>query len=173
MKKRTLSIWIIALIAMDQITKLIINQYYFHKDIDILGGLVYFRPIINTSYSWYNSLLDLGVGYYFHIISNVLIIILMLAAINYIYYYNNNSTLTDIITILYLSGGICSLIDKIFYGGSLDFIYLKSLFTFDIKDCYVSGGMIVSFYAIYKYRKELDSFKLKNIIVHYKKRLKK
>ncbi|GKX30102.1 peptidase A8 [Vallitalea longa] len=171
MKKRTISFWIITLIAMDQIIKLIIKQYYFQKDINILGGLVYFRPVINTSYSWFNSLFDLGVGYYSHIIFNILTIILMLVAINYIYYYNNNSTLTDIITILFISGAICSLIDKIFYGGSLDFIYLRSLFTFDIKDCYVSGGLVISFYTIYKYRDQIDNFKIKNIIVHYKKRL--
>ena len=37
-----------------------------------------------------------------------------------------------------LSGALCSLIDKIFYGGSLDFIGISNLFIADIKDLYIS-----------------------------------
>lgn len=41
-----------------------------------------------------------------------------------------------------LSGALCSLIDKIFYGGSLDFIGISDLFIADIKDIYINLGIL-------------------------------
>ena len=40
------------------------------------------------------------------------------------------------------SGSLCSLIDKIFYGGSLDFIGISNLFIADIKDIYINLGIL-------------------------------
>ena len=51
---------------------------------------------------------------------------------------NNCSRLTEFIFIFVLSGIICSLIDKIFWDGSLDYIQLRGLFTFDLKDVYLT-----------------------------------
>lgn len=39
-------------------------------------------------------------------------------------------------------GAICSLIDKVFYGGSLDFIGISNLFIADIKDLYINLGIL-------------------------------
>ncbi len=41
-----------------------------------------------------------------------------------------------------LAGTICSLIDKLFWGGSLDFADTK-LFIFDLKDCYLTVAEII------------------------------
>ena len=43
------------------------------------------------------------------------------------------------------SAGICSLIDKVFWDGSLDYIFLNGFFTFDLKDVYASifAGLVV------------------------------
>ena len=49
-----------------------------------------------------------------------------------------------------LSGAICSLIDKIFYGGSLDFIGISNLFIADIKDLYINLGLFFFIVLIYK-----------------------
>ena len=38
-------------------------------------------------------------------------------------------------------GALCSLIDKVFYGGSLDFIGISNLFIADIKDIYINLGL--------------------------------
>ena len=43
-------------------------------------------------------------------------------------------------------GAICSLIDKVFYGGSLDFIGISNLFIADIKDLYINMGIL--FFAL-------------------------
>ena len=49
-----------------------------------------------------------------------------------------------------LSGALCSLIDKIFYGGSLDFIGISNLFIADIKDLYINLGLFFFIILIYK-----------------------
>ena len=42
-----------------------------------------------------------------------------------------------------MAGSICSLIDKLFWGGSLDFIQIPLFFTFDLKDCYLSLAVLI------------------------------
>ncbi|HJD00237.1 MAG TPA: signal peptidase II, partial [Candidatus Dwaynia gallinarum] len=55
------------------------------------------------------------------------------------------------LTFIFLfSGGLCSLIDKLFWGGSLDFLHIHNLFIADIKDIFITFG--------------LGSFVLSNII---------
>jgi signal peptidase II len=46
-----------------------------------------------------------------------------------------------------LAGAVCSVIDKIFWGGSLDFIGLFSWFIFDTKDLFITIG--VTIFAVY------------------------
>lgn len=48
-----------------------------------------------------------------------------------------------IIMVCGLAGCLCSLIDKLFWGGSLDFLQIPNFFTFDIKDCYLMVTGIV------------------------------
>ena len=47
------------------------------------------------------------------------------------------------------AGAVCSLIDKIFYGGSLDFIGIIPLFIADIKDIYIC--IAIFFIVMYFY----------------------
>ena len=44
---------------------------------------------------------------------------------------------------------ICSLVDKLFYGGSLDFIGISDLFIADIKDIYINLGLLFFIMLIY------------------------
>ncbi len=69
--------------------------------------------------------------------------------------------------ILLFSGGLCSLIDKIFWGGSLDFLHIHNLFIADIKDIFITIGLgsfimssIISDYQIEM--KDLINFIFKN-----------
>lgn len=43
--------------------------------------------------------------------------------------------------IFVICGVLCLLIDKVFYGGSLDFIGICNLFIVDIKDLYINLGI--------------------------------
>ena len=42
-----------------------------------------------------------------------------------------------------ISGCLCSLIDKVFWGGSLDFLQIPTLFIFDLKDCYLTVAEVI------------------------------
>ena len=64
-------------------------------------------------------------------------ILLYITAYNY--YRSKVDDANILFTVLFitgLAGSICSLVDKIFWGGSLDYIQLYNLFIFDLKDCY-------------------------------------
>lgn len=125
------------LIAIDQVIKIIINHNLVDKKIPILSPLLYFEPKFNRQYSWINSMLDLGMSKWIHIAIGLITTVLL-----YLFYqYLNKKLLTNkIINTMYafvFSGAICSLIDKAFWDGSLDYILIKSLFTFDLKDVYL------------------------------------
>ena len=67
-----------------------------------------------------------------------------------------------------LSGAICSLIDKIFWNGSLDYILVNGFFTFDLKDVYINifnGVLILSLLLKNKALSKIDD----NIIKDFTK----
>ena len=58
------------------------------------------------------------------------------------------------------SGAFCSLIDKIFWDGSLDYILVKGFFTFDLKDVYLNvfnGLLILSVLINNKILEQIDT----------------
>lgn len=57
------------------------------------------------------------------------------------------------------SGAMCSLIDKIFWNGSLDYILVNGFFTFDLKDVYINifiGLLILSLLLKNKVLNQID-----------------
>ena len=57
-------------------------------------------------------------------------------------YYKKNF-FVDLCYIFIIAGSACSLIDKIFYGGSLDFIVISNLFIADFKDIYINMAIFL------------------------------
>lgn len=136
MSKRKFIGLICLLILIDQGIKLYISHYLINKNFSIIGDYVQFKPHLNTDYSWINSLFELGIGQIAHIVVVILIILLMYIAYKFIKTKYNANQLVDLLFIFVFSGAICSLIDKVFWGGSLDYILFKGLFIFDLKDVY-------------------------------------
>jgi len=72
------------------------------------------------------------------------------------------------------SGAVCSLIDKLFWDGSLDYILIKGLFTFDLKDVYINifiGLLTLSLIFNNKTIKQVsDEFVFKDFIKYFLKR---
>lgn len=153
MKRRSLALAITVFICIlaDQAIKIIISGWFYNHRINLIGEFVLFSPIYNTKLSWINSWLNIGVGFIPHIILNVLIIVILI----FIYgYCSSKYRMNGIVTITYilvLSGAFCSLTDKIFWPGSLDYICLKGFFTFDLKDAYITAGLVlfIIFYIQY------------------------
>ena len=65
-------------------------------------------------------------------------------------YKNIKNFWTDLCFIFIFSGALCSLIDKLFYGGSLDFIGISDLFIADFKDIYINLGLLFFIMSCYK-----------------------
>jgi signal peptidase II len=126
------------LVATEQGIKVGINYYFLDTRIPILTPILYFEPMFNRDYSWINSMFQLGIGKGIHIA-----IVVIMAIIIYLFYqYLDEQSITgNILNVLYaflFSGTVCSLIDKVFWDGSLDYILVSGFFTFDLKDVYIN-----------------------------------
>lgn len=137
-KKKILWIIFSILMLLDQGSKFIINIYFFKNKFDIIPNFLSFHPIINTKGSWLNVRFGTGINFRLLILLNIIAIFLF---IEFYRYYTSKSTKTfwsDLCFVSIISGSLCSLIDKIFYGGSLDFIGISNLFIADLKDIYIN-----------------------------------
>lgn len=161
------------LIVIEQWIKVIINKSYLDAFDPILEPYLYFKPMFNRDYSWINSLFQFGVSKWVHVVLVSLIILVIVLAYNYISYKNLNTGLVSTSFAFLLAGGICSLIDKVVWDGSLDYIYVKGYFTFDLKDVYIDifiGLILLMFVFDYKgFRKSDDDGFIKDFISFLKR----
>ncbi|WP_300382184.1 signal peptidase II [Clostridium sp.] len=138
------------LMIIDQGIKIIINRFFFNDFYELIRDFLYFDPIINTKGSWLNARFNFGVGFITLIIINIIALFLFLEVYRYYLSKNPKSFWVDSSFIFLTAGGLCSLIDKVFYGGSLDFIGISNLFIADIKDIYINIGLLFFIMFIYK-----------------------
>ncbi|MDV4152772.1 signal peptidase II [Clostridium sp. AL.422] len=154
----------IILMLIDQVTKIIIKFFFFDKYIEIIKNFLSFDPIINTDGSWLNARFGLGVGFSALIFFNLLAVILFIEIYRYYLSKGNKDFWADMSFLFITTGALCSLIDKVFYGGSLDFIGISNLFIADFKDIYINLGILFFIMLIYVkgYFKEDDNSSLKD-----------
>lgn len=148
MRKSLFFIMTALLIAVEQVIKLIINGSYLQNNDVIVENFLYFRPMFNRDYSWINSLFQLGVAKWPHIIMVLIIVVFVYLIYMFIDHKGYNTKVVSTAFSFLLAGGLCSLIDKVFWDGSLDYIYVQGQFTFDLKDVYINvfiGLMILMF----------------------------
>lgn len=161
MKSRSNLTWfgIIFLISIEQLIKIIINNNYLDKHIPIIPPLIYFDPMFNRDYSWFNSMLKLDISKWLHIGVVVLMSTFILLFYQYIKHRIGRDKAVDVMFAFIFSGAMCSLIDKVFWNGSLDYILIKGYFTFDLKDVYIDifiGFLILFLLIKNKTLKQLD-----------------
>lgn len=131
-------IWALILIGVEQFIKIIINYNFFHESYPIFEPILYFEPMFNRDYSWFNSLFKLGIGKWVHIFFVGLVLFGLVSFYHYLKSENKNTRMMDWMYIFILAGAVCSFIDKVFWNGSLDYILLEGYFTFDLKDVYIN-----------------------------------
>ena len=148
-KKKTLLIIFIVLILLDQGSKLIINNFFFETKFDIIPNFLSFHPIINTKGSWLNVRFGTGINFPMLIALNIIAIFLFIEFYRYYISKGNKSFWSDLCFITIIAGCLCSLIDKVFYGGSLDFIGISNLFIADLKDIYINIAIFAFILAAY------------------------
>lgn len=175
MKTRKIITWILILILIDQFVKLIIYNLLSDVRFELIPNLIEFKPTFNTKHSWVNSLLNksfgINVGLIFHVI---LYVFLGISLPMYFSFLREkiamDNKLIDIATIFMTSAIVCALLGNIVWTkGTLDYIYLKSLFVFDLKDVFVDIGVV--FFLVYAFKnrvaldKSVKKTKIKDIYI--------
>ncbi|MFC5404688.1 signal peptidase II [Cohnella soli] len=170
MNKRMTWILTLVLIAIEQGIKMIINSKFLDKSVSIIPPFLYFDPMFNKDYSWFNSMLQLGVGKSLHIALVVVVISLL-----YLMYRFINKSITieaNLIHVMFsfiFAGATCSLIDKVLWDGSLDYILLHGLFTFDLKDVYINIFIGLFIIGVYSKNEDFKKIKDQNILENLSK----
>ncbi len=158
------------LVFLDQGIKYIIYKWFFNKEFNIIGNFISFQPIINTDGSWLNVRFGVGLNFDFLIIINFIALIIFLESYRYYLSKGNKDFTSDLCFVFIMSGALCSLIDKIFYGGSLDFIGISNLFIADFKDIYINIAILFFILCIYfnEYFKSDEETSLKEDLIKVK-----
>ena len=138
-------------LLIDQGIKIFIKLLWFNNDFLIVPGMLYFRPIINTNGSWLNARFGASISFPILITLNIVAIFIFIEVYRYYLHKGNKDFWSDMCFIFISCGAFCSLIDKVFYGGSLDFIGICNLFIADIKDLYINLGIL--FFALTMFNK--------------------
>jgi len=135
---------VLCLLLIDQITKVFVSSAYMQYDFDIITHFLRFNPEQNTNLSWYGNFVDILASPFIAVLLNILAIFIFLSG--YLLYKAKKEKtrfLIKIIMVCGLAGCLCSLIDKLFWGGSLDFLQIPNLLIFDLKDCYLTVAEVL------------------------------
>ena len=146
----------IVLIMIEQLIKCIIYFNFMHNEIVFFDNKIGFKPYINKDQlSIFNNELDLKLNLITLILINIVALVLLF--ITYKYVKNKEYTNRYFKNSFYLLaiGAVCSIIDKVTLGGSLDYILFLG-HIHDLKDIYLYLGVIFIFiYAITFFKYEI------------------
>ncbi len=173
MKVRTIISWVFVLIIIDQAIKIIINTFFLETRFEIIPSLLEFKPVFNGHHSYVNSLLynkyHINIGLWPHIILFLFLEIIVLIFYSCFKNISNKTKLLDIALIFQLAGWVCALIGNLIWEkGTLDYIYLKPLFVFDLKDVYMNCFVVLFLIYTNKNRVQISTLKIRDIIIHTK-----
>lgn len=179
MKPRTIIFWICVLVIADQAIKIIIDTFYFEGHFEIIPSMLEFKPIFNDKHSYFNVLLNnkfnINVGLIAHLL---LFLVLEIVVISLYFLFrkhiNKSRKLLDIAFVFQISGLICALSGNLIWeNGVLDYLYLKPLFIFDLKDLYNNVFAILFLVYIIINASEVKALEEKDIISHIRVLLKR
>ena len=117
------------LVLIDQMVKIVISKVFMKYEFDIIAKVLRFNPELNTRLSYAGNFFELLSSPFVTILLNVFVLFLFLSG--YMLYQAkraHTSFWVKMIMICGISGCLCSLIDKVFCGGSLDFLQIHTLF---------------------------------------------
>jgi len=155
MKTKFVTLLIILIFFLDQLTKRVIDQALTLKQsITILPNILYFTKAYNTGASF--SILR-GFSWFF-ILFAILVIIVV------IYYYKKIPVNNRLFIAFILAGTLGNLVDRLQYGYVIDFIDFKIWPVFNIADtavCIGAAGLIYYILKDDKPKKKVSKNKIK------------
>jgi signal peptidase II len=138
-KLRNIFAAIIILTVLEQLIKFVIrNSLNSDSSIELINNWLYISPFLNSLGSWGASRFGLKLGINAFIVLNIIGIPLVIQGYRCYIDEKEKSFWMDMAFLLCLSGSLCSLIDKVFFGGSLDYLSVGNLFIADLKDFYIT-----------------------------------
>ena len=138
-KVKSFVIPVLLLALIDQTVKMVISKTFMQCEFDIIGDVLRFHPELNTHLSYAGNFIEILSSPLVTILLNILALFLFLSGyMLYLEKRTRTSFSVKTIMICGIAGCLCSLTDKLFWGGSLDFLQIPTLFIFDLKDCYLT-----------------------------------
>lgn len=133
---------VIVMVFIDAFIKVIIDHFFMEQKF-LINDKFGFTPYLNQSQlSIFNNEMRLNVNLNVLIALNIVGIIALVVAESRFQQKRDWTKALDIAVKICLVGAICSLIDKIFWAGSLDYILLYSKIV-DLKDLYMFGALCI------------------------------
>ena len=151
--KRRFIILTLVLIFVDQIIKIVIAKFFMepHVHVDLINGVLSFCPFKNTKFSIvlvrFAALFNIDMVHIsptpvFQITFSILAFVLILfLSLYYIYVSKKYRGSVYYFFNFMIAAVVCSCIDTVFWGGSIDYIGLFDWFIFDFKDAYSNIGI--------------------------------
>lgn len=171
MKIKYIILCIILLVIADQAIKLVIDRYWLDTHFDIIPSLFEFRPVFNDKYSYVNHLLsqkfNIDMGFWMHILIFAFAEYIILTLYFSLKRIMGKTRLLDIAISFQIASLISALISNIFWEkGVLDYIYLKPLFIFDLKDLYTNLFTVLLCIYLFKNKEKLKTVTFKDLFFH-------
>lgn len=144
LKNLPLTFVILILFLIDQLSKIIVSSFFKYnsiKTINVISNYFSITPYINDQGSFIASRFDINAPFILFTLLNFIILMLIFFVYRYKLQKAHINSIEQLTFIFLFSGGLCSLIDKIFWGGSLDFLQIHNLFIADIKDIFITFGL--------------------------------
>jgi len=181
MNVRKIIFLICLLIIIDQTIKIVIYSFFMEIRFEIIPSLFEFRPFFNVNHTYVNDLLykyfNINLGLLFHIVLFLFILIIFIPSL-WLAFRNNihkNKILLDVAFSFITAAAICAISGNLIWQkGTLDYIYLKPLFIFDLKDLYSNVFLILLIVYTFKNKAELKKVKkIKNVLFYIIEHLRK
>lgn len=144
-------ILVVLLVSLDVVSKLIIDTFFMNTSFSLLDGFISFHPYLNTdSMSLFNGLLlDFDISLGSLILFNIILLILMIPIYLYLKSIDFKNLYLHLMLVFLVSGSVASTIDRLIWGGSLDFLLISN-YIIDLKDIYLFLSIIVAVIYLFK-----------------------
>lgn len=153
---------VLILVFIDQFSKIIVNTFLKNSSFRIFEGRIGFDVYLNKDYiSVFNHDFNLNLSLITLIVINIFILVLLVTFYVYVLKNKGLNNLLRILLLISIAAAICSIIDKIFWGGSLDFIVFFG-YIIDFKDIMLYIGVVL-FFIIYLFKYEIRKIDLNEI----------
>lgn len=143
---RTAAAVVLSAVLTDMAIKAVVTKHLADVRFMLIKNVLGFKLNINrTQMGLNNELANFGIRISdkANIVLNIFVVI---AAVWFLYDMNKKEYQGKIFFVcscLFTSGAVCSLLDKLIWGGSPDYIYLFRRYIIDLKDIYIYGSIII------------------------------